>query len=75
MTGSNASVPSAWDKALKLLASGQVQTAPLITDRFVITEWESAFEAFNAKQGIKTLLKPVLGIIGYLADGFTCRSW
>jgi len=59
LTGSNASVPSAWDKALKLLADGSVKTLPLITDRFPITEWQSAFEAFNGKQGVKTLLKPV----------------
>lgn len=59
VTDSNASVPSAWDKALKLLADGLVQTKPLITDRFPITEWQAAFEAFNGKQGVKVLLKPV----------------
>ena len=59
VTGSNASVPSAWDKALKLLADGSVQTDPLITASYPITEWEAAFEQFNARQGIKTLLTPV----------------
>jgi L-iditol 2-dehydrogenase len=58
-TGSNASVPSAWDKALKLLAAGVVQTAPLITHVFDVTEWEQAFAAFESKAGVKTLLKPV----------------
>ena len=59
VTGSNASVPWAWDKALKLMADGHVKTTPLITDRYPITEWERAFESFNAKQGGKTLFKPV----------------
>ena len=59
VTGSNASVPSAWDTALKLLASGAVDTQAIITDRYPITEWETAFDAFNSKQGVKTLFKPV----------------
>lgn len=59
VTGSNASVPSAWDKALKLLESGVVKTEPLITHTFDITDWERAFEVFDAKTGVKTILKPV----------------
>ena len=59
VTGSNASVPSAWDKALKLLETGVVKTEPLITHTYDITDWETAFETFNAKTGIKTILKPV----------------
>jgi len=59
VTGSNASVPAAWDKALKLLADGSVKTEPLITDVYDITDWEKAFDQFNTKQGIKTLLQPV----------------
>jgi L-iditol 2-dehydrogenase len=59
VTGSNASVPSAWDRALKMLAGGIVKTTPLITDIFPITEWERAFRAFESRQGVKTLLTPV----------------
>ncbi|MCP5116392.1 MAG: zinc-binding dehydrogenase, partial [bacterium] len=58
-TGSNASVPSAWVRALQLMASGEVQTAPLVTDVFELTEWQQAFDVFDKKSGIKTLLKPV----------------
>ncbi|MAU08662.1 MAG: alcohol dehydrogenase [Anaerolineaceae bacterium] len=58
-TGSNASVPSSWDKALKLLAAGTVQTAPLITHAYDVTQWEQAFATFDAKSGVKTLLTPV----------------
>lgn len=59
VTGSNASVPSAWDKALKLLESGIVQTTPLITHTYDITDWQAAFDVFDAKSGVKTILKPV----------------
>jgi len=59
VTGSNASVPSAWDRALVLLASGQVDTRPLISNVYPVTEWESAFAAFEARQGVKMVLEPV----------------
>jgi L-iditol 2-dehydrogenase len=59
VTGSNASIPAAWTRALQLMASGQVQTAPLISDSYPVTEWRSAFEQFQSKQGVKTLLRPV----------------
>ena len=57
--GSNASVPSAWDKALKLLETGIVKTEPLITHTYDIIDWETAFKIFDAKTGVKTILKPV----------------
>jgi len=59
VTGSNASVPSAWLKALRLQATGAVQTRPLITHTFDVTEWEKAFATFEDRSGIKTLLRPV----------------
>lgn len=61
VTGSNASVPSAWIRALQLLESGLVQTAPLITATYPVTEWQAAFEGFEKKTAIKTLLIPVDG--------------
>lgn len=59
VTGSNASVPSAWIRALQLLENGQVKTTPLITDVYDVTAWEAAFTAFENKAGIKMLLTPV----------------
>jgi L-iditol 2-dehydrogenase len=59
VTGSNASVPAAWIRALDLLRSGQVQTAPLITHDYPVTDWQAAFDLFDAKDGVKTLLLPV----------------
>ncbi len=58
VSGSNATVPSAWIKALHLLASGQVKTAPLISQVLPITEWQQAFEGFERKQGLKRVLTP-----------------
>ena len=59
VTGSNASVPSAWLRALSLLETGAVKTDVLITDKFPVTGWQEAFEKFDTKQGVKLLLTPV----------------
>ena len=59
VSGSFATVPSAWHKALTLLDSGRVQTLPLVTDVLPITEWQRAFEDFERRQGIKIILTPV----------------
>ena len=58
VTGSNASVPAAWTRALQLLESGLVKTEPLITAAYEVTEWGAAFEGFEKKTAIKTLLIP-----------------
>jgi L-iditol 2-dehydrogenase len=59
VTGSNASVPSAWTRALQLLEGGRVDTRALITAEYPVTEWEAAFDGFERKTAIKTLLRPV----------------
>jgi L-iditol 2-dehydrogenase len=58
VSGSNATVPTAWLKALQLLASGQVKTRPLVSQILPITEWQQAFEGFERKQGLKRILTP-----------------
>lgn len=58
VTGSNASVPSSWQRALRLMAAGTVRTAPLITHRYPVTAWREAFDVFEAKAGVKTLFLP-----------------
>lgn len=58
-TGSNASIPSAWTRAIQLMTEGKVRTAPLITHEFPVTEWEAAFATFEDRTGIKALLRPV----------------
>ncbi len=49
-----------WDYALKLLESGKVQTSPLVSGVLPISQWETAFERFSNKQGIKYILTPVI---------------
>ena len=58
-TGSFASTPESWRKAIRLLADGTVQTIPLITDIFGVNDWRKAFDSFEQRNGIKTLLQPV----------------
>jgi L-iditol 2-dehydrogenase len=59
VSGSNASVPSAWDRALALMASGAVKTEPLISGVYPVTEWREAFGVFERRAGLKTVLQPV----------------
>ena len=58
VTGSNASVPSAWDRALRLLAEGKVRTRELVSDTFPLAEWQRAFARFEARAGVKMVLEP-----------------
>ncbi len=58
VTGSNASVPSAWRTALRLLAEGSVKTAPLVSDVYPLAGWEEAFHRFEQRDGVKILLDP-----------------
>ena len=48
-----------WQRAIKLLAAGKLQTAPLVSGSFPLTEWKKAFETVKGKQGCKYLLMPV----------------
>ncbi|MCH2374557.1 MAG: zinc-binding dehydrogenase [Planctomycetes bacterium] len=48
-----------WARALDLLACGSIQTAPLVSGHFPLTEWEPAFETVRARTGNKYLLTPV----------------
>ena len=58
VTGSNASTPESWIRAVRLLGTGAVQTAPLITHAFRLDAWEAAFETFRDRSGIKMLFRP-----------------
>lgn len=58
VTGSNATVPTAWPRALRLLADGSVDAAALITHRYPLAAWEEAFATARSKAGVKVLLTP-----------------
>jgi len=59
LVGSFAQVPSSWRRALSLIETGLVKTAPLVSSKRPLTEWESAFGAFFTRQECKMLLTPV----------------
>jgi L-iditol 2-dehydrogenase len=40
------------------MAEGKVQTKPLITHEFEVTEWKKGFDTFEDRTGIKTLFYP-----------------
>jgi L-iditol 2-dehydrogenase len=57
-TGSNASTPPSWLRAIELMRTGKVHTAPLITHSFPVTEWEKGFATFEDRAGVKTIFTP-----------------
>ena len=59
VTGSNASVPSAWNRALDLMSQGKVRTEVLVSSVLPLTEWRAAFDQFERRSGLKTVLEPV----------------
>jgi L-iditol 2-dehydrogenase len=59
VSGSNASVPSAWRRALDLLATGRVQVEPLISGVYPLDAWREAFTIVEQRTALKTLLSPV----------------
>jgi L-iditol 2-dehydrogenase len=58
VTGSFASTPSSWVRALHLMADGSVRLKPLISRIFPLSEWRAAFDAVEGRDGLKTLLEP-----------------
>ena len=58
VTGTNASVTTAWTRALKLLSEKKVNAQRLITHRFSIEQWDKALEVVRGKEGVKVVLKP-----------------
>lgn len=57
-TGTNASTPPSWQRALELMRTGKVKTEPLITHSFPVTEWEKGFATFEDRSGVKTIFVP-----------------
>ncbi len=49
---------TSWETALKLIETGKVQTAPLITHHFLLEDWEKGFAVAQNLEGIKVMLHP-----------------
>lgn len=59
LSGTFSQVPSAWPRAVRLLAEGKINSRRMITRQVPITDWQSAFEAFNARSECKIVVTPV----------------
>ena len=49
---------STWERALALLASGQIDLAPIIGGVYPLTQWQEAFEEMEAGNNVKSVLVP-----------------
>jgi L-iditol 2-dehydrogenase len=53
-----ASTPSSWNRALELLEGRSIELEPLLSEVVPLAEWEHAFAATRAGEGIKFVLDP-----------------
>jgi L-iditol 2-dehydrogenase len=58
ITSGFASTPSSWRSALELVRDRSVALEPLLTEVVPLAEWERAFAATRAAEGIKLVLDP-----------------
>jgi L-iditol 2-dehydrogenase len=58
ITSGFASTPTSWAKALELVTDRRVELEPLLTEIVPLEEWERAFAATRAAEGIKFVLDP-----------------
>jgi L-iditol 2-dehydrogenase len=58
VTSGFASTPSSWRTALNLVSERRVQLEPLLTEVVPLADWERAFAATRAADGIKFVLAP-----------------
>jgi len=47
-----------WERALKIMAMGQIQLEPIVTRHIRLEEWREAFERLEAKREIKVMMYP-----------------
>ena len=45
-----------WERTMRMLGEGSIRTTPLVSGRFPLTEWETAFAAVRSRRGHKYLL-------------------
>ena len=58
MTSGFASTPASWRRALELVSERTVALEPLVSEVIPLDEWERAFAAARAADGIKFVLDP-----------------
>lgn len=60
LTSGFASTPRSWRHAMRLMASGAVETAPLVTRAAPLGTWKDVFADLSAARGLKVVLDPRL---------------
>ena len=58
ITGGFASTPDSWDHAMRLLEQRLVDLEPLVSRTYPLDQWQAAFDAVRASEGVKQLLSP-----------------
>ena len=58
LTSGNASTPKSWRRAMRLIDQRAVELDPLVTEVLSLDEWERAFAATRAGEGMKYVLDP-----------------
>ncbi|MDP6041507.1 MAG: zinc-binding dehydrogenase [Candidatus Latescibacteria bacterium] len=58
VAGSFAFSRTGWERSLGLLSRGLIQTAPLVSHKLPLSDWENAFALAEGKSGVKVLLYP-----------------
>ncbi len=49
---------TSWDRAIHLMAGGQLPAAKIITHRLPLDAWETAFAEIEAQRALKIILHP-----------------
>lgn len=56
--GSHAQVPTAWEKAIRMVQLGKINTTAVVSHVFPLSQWEEAFKTVANRTGLKVLLDP-----------------
>lgn len=56
--GSHAQIPTAWEKAMRLVQLGKIDTDAIVSHVFPLSNWEEAFKTVKDRKGLKVLIDP-----------------
>ncbi len=56
--GSHAQIPTAWEKAIRLVQLGKINTDAIVSHIFPLTDWEEALKVVLERKGLKVMLDP-----------------
>ena len=50
--------PSDLPRAIRLAERGRVELAPLVSERYALSEWEDAFTCLSERRALKVVVEP-----------------